>query len=62
MLRNQGQYCDVVVYQYIAMIRHLFIPVVTRQAVIRYALQWLIFSTLLSGSHVNDLYEPEDPF
>ena len=49
-------------YQYIAVIRHVFRPLLTRQAIIRWALQWIIFSTLLSWSYVNDLYEPEDPF
>jgi len=57
VLWNQGQYTDVAVYQYIAMILLIFRTIFTKQA-----LQWLIFSTLLSCSHVSDLYEPEDPF
>jgi len=32
-LWNQGQYCDGVVYQYIAMIRHFFGPMFTRQPI-----------------------------
>ena len=34
VLWNQGQYTDVAVYQYIAMICHLFTPIFTRQAII----------------------------
>jgi len=59
MLWNQGQYYDGAVYQYIAMICHIFRPIFTRQVIIHKALQW---STLLSCSNVNDLYGPEDPF
>jgi hypothetical protein len=31
---NQGQYCDGAVFQYFGVIRHLFRPIFTRQAVI----------------------------
>ena len=34
VLWNKGQYCDVAVCQYIAVIRHLFRLIFTRQAII----------------------------